>query len=134
MRLIAPPGTLKSRAGDVRGTELTDETHANLDRLLQSGGLRLGPAQRERLGRLVSQYGAPVLDDVGNGRRNGVVILREPPSGAAAELFYRSLNPGCAVVIPFSENPGFDFLKSKLTEFGTVGPCGAAGGRRHLPR
>ena len=127
MRLIAPPGTLKSRAGDVRGTELTDETHANLDRLLQSGGLRLGPAQRERLGRLVSQYGAPVLDDVGNGLRNGVVILREPPSGAAAELFYRSLNPGCAVVIPFSENPGFDFLKSKLTEFGTVGPCGADG-------
>ena len=28
---------------------------------------------------------------------------------------------------PISENPGFDFLKSKLTEFGTVGPCGADG-------
>ncbi|MDA9404979.1 hypothetical protein [Bradyrhizobium sp. CCBAU 45389] len=106
---------------------MTDETHENLDQLLQSGGVRLGPPQRDRLSWLVDQYGAPTLDDFSKGRRNGVIILREPPSGAAAELFYRSLTPGCAVVIPRSENPGFDFLKSKLTEFGTVGPCGADG-------
>ncbi|MGY8634135.1 hypothetical protein RAD15_16790 [Bradyrhizobium sp. 14AA] len=106
---------------------MTDETHANLDRLLLTGGIRLARAQHDRLGWLVSQYGAPALDGVSDIRRNGVVILREPPSGAAAELFYRSLTPGCAVVIPASENPGFDFLKSKLTEFGTVGPCGADG-------
>ncbi|WP_410050487.1 hypothetical protein [Bradyrhizobium sp. Bra78] len=106
---------------------MTDEAHANLDRLLQSGGVRLGRAQRDRLGWLVNQYGAPTFDDVSEGRRNGVVILKEPLSGAAAELFYRSLTPGCAVVIPRSENPGFDFLKSKLTEFGSVGPCGADG-------
>ncbi|MBR0707426.1 hypothetical protein [Bradyrhizobium liaoningense] len=106
---------------------MTDETHENLDQLLQSSGVRLGPPQRDRLGWLVEQYGAPTLDDLSEGRRNGVIILREPPSGAAAELFYRSLTPGCAVVIPRSENPGFDFLKSKLTEFGTVGPCGADG-------
>jgi hypothetical protein len=111
----------------MRGTELTDGTHANLDRLLQSGGVWLGRAQRDRLGWLVGQYGAPTLDRIPDGRRNGVIILKEPPSGAAAELFYRTLNPGCAVVIPTSENPGFDFLKSKLTEFGTVGPCGADG-------
>ncbi|MBB4369643.1 hypothetical protein GGD63_002433 [Bradyrhizobium sp. cir1] len=106
---------------------MTDETHANLDRLLQSGGIRLGEAQRDRLSWLVGQYGTPALDGIPDGRRNGVVILKEPLSGAAAELFYRSLNPGCALVIPRSENPGFDFLKSKLTEFGTVGPCGADG-------
>ncbi|MCP3387303.1 hypothetical protein NLM27_00720 [Bradyrhizobium sp. CCGB12] len=106
---------------------MTDETHENLDRLLQSGGIRLGRTQRDRLAWLVGQYGAPTLDGVPNGRRNGVIILEEPPSGAAAELLYRALNPACAVVIPGSENPGFDFLKSKLTEFGTVGPCGAEG-------
>lgn len=105
---------------------MTNGTHENLERMLQSGGVRLGPAQRDRLGWLVGQYGAPTLDSA-DGRRSGVVILREPPSGAAAELFYRSLNPTCAVVIPTSENPGFDFLKSKLTEFGTVGPSGADG-------
>ena len=100
---------------------MTDETHANLDRLLQAGGIRLGRPQRDRLGWLTSQYGAPTLDGSSEGQRNGIIILKEPPSGAAAELFYRSLTPGCAVVIPRSENPGFDFLKSKLTEFGTVG-------------
>ncbi|MCP3402571.1 hypothetical protein [Bradyrhizobium sp. CCGB20] len=106
---------------------MTDGTHENLDRLLQAGDIRLGQAQRDRLDWLTGQYGAPTFDDLPDGRRNGVIILKEPPSGAAAELFYRSLTPGCAVVIPRSENPGFDFLKSKLTEFGTVGPCGADG-------
>ncbi|QAU42607.1 hypothetical protein [Bradyrhizobium guangdongense] len=106
---------------------MTEGTHANLDDLLQSGGIRLGRAQRQRLDWLTGQYGAPTLDDSGGIRHNGVVILKEPPSGAAAELFYRSLNPASAVVIASSENPGFDFLKSKLTEFGTVGPCGVDG-------
>ncbi|MBW5435699.1 hypothetical protein FXB41_13160 [Bradyrhizobium canariense] len=106
---------------------MTDGTHENLDRLLLTGGIRLCRPQRDRLGWLVGAYGAPTLDNVPDIRRNGVIILKEPLSGAAAELFYRSLNPGCAVVIARSENPGFDFLKSKLTEFGTVGPCGTDG-------
>ncbi len=59
--------------------------------------------------------------------KSGVVIVAEPPSGARAELFCRALHAGCAVAIPFGENPAFDFLKSKLTEFGTIGPCGADG-------
>jgi hypothetical protein len=95
---------------------------------LQSAGLRLGQPQRHRLRWLIDQYGAPTLQDNASGRsESGVIILTEPPSGAVAELFYRSLHSGCAVVIPRSENPGFDFLKAKLTEFGTVGPCGAEG-------
>ncbi|WP_027535246.1 hypothetical protein [Bradyrhizobium sp. WSM3983] len=106
---------------------MTDGTHANLDHFLQSGGIRLGRAQRDRLGWLTGQYGLPTLGDLAGNGRSGVIMIKKPPSGAAAELFYRSLNPGCAVVIPTSENPGFDFLKSKLTEFGTVGPCGADG-------
>ncbi|WIW45251.1 hypothetical protein ML401_27930 [Bradyrhizobium sp. 62B] len=106
---------------------MRNATQANLGQVLQSGGIKLGRTQLDRLGWLVGQYGAPALDGVADGRHNGVAILREPLSGAAAELFYRSLNPACAVVIPRSENPGFDFLKSKLTEFGTVGPCGAEG-------
>lgn len=106
---------------------MRDATQAKLERVLQAGGIRLGRAQHDRLSWLVGQYGAPTLDDVPDGRHSGVMILKEPPSGAAAELLYRSLNPACAVVIPGSENPGFDFLKSKLTEFGTVGPCGADG-------
>nr|WP_308774548.1 hypothetical protein [Bradyrhizobium sp. SRS-191] len=48
-------------------------------------------------------------------------MVIDPPTGAGAELLYRSLTTHDAVVIPFGENPAFDFLKSKLTEFGTVG-------------
>lgn len=96
----------------------------DFDRLLSASGIRMNTAQRrrlawlaERLGRIsVHQGGAvPTLE-------SGVVIVVEPPSGPAAELFCRSLRGDCAVVIPFSENPAFDFLKSKLTDFGTIGP------------
>jgi hypothetical protein len=106
--------------------ELNDQTDAHLDRLLRTGGLRLGKAQYDRLTFLTDQYGPATLGN-GEAPQGGVIILKEPPSGAAAELFYRSLTPGCAVVIPTGENPGFDFLKSKLTEFGTVAPCGTDG-------
>ena len=102
---------------------MTDDTHAKLDNLLRSANIRLGRIQRNRLAWLVDRYGAPTLGGHYEGlRHGGVIVLTEPPSGAAAELFYRSLHSGCAVVIPFGENPGFDFLKSKLTEFGTVSP------------
>lgn len=102
---------------------MTDTTQAQLDDLLRTGGIRLGRVQRDRLAWLVARYGAPTLGDHAEGlRHGGVIVLTEPPSDAAAELFYRSLHSGCAVVIPFGENPGFDFLKSKLTEFGTVSP------------
>lgn len=96
--------------------------------LLQSNGIKLGPAQRRRLEWLAGRYGDPVMQtgaDLSTG--GGVVIVAEPPSGARAEQFCRSLHAGCVVAIPFGENPAFDFLKSKLNAFGTVGPCGADG-------
>ena len=97
--------------------------------LLQSNGIKLGPAQRRRLEWLAARYGTPIMQvgaetSIADG---GVVIVAEPPSGARAERFCRALNAGRVVAIPFGENPAFDFLKSKLTEFGTVGPCGADG-------
>jgi hypothetical protein len=97
--------------------------------LLQSHGIKLGPAQRRRLEWMAGQYGAPFMQtgaetSIADG---GVVIVAEPPSGAGAERFCRTLHAGCAVAIPFGENPAFDFLKSKLSAFGTVGPCGADG-------
>ena len=103
----------------------TEGNGSDLDQLLQSNGIRLGAAQRRRLDWLVECFGPAMLaerDAVRAGR--GVVIVIEPPSGAAAELLSRSLHAGCAVVIPFGENPAFDFLKSKFIDFGTVGACG----------
>src|SRR3954468_12359808 len=97
--------------------------------LLQSNGIKLGPAQQRRLEWLVGRYGTPVMQTGAemSAGDSGVIIVAGPPSGARAELFRRTLHAGCVVAIPFGENPAFDFLKSKLTEFGTVGPCGADG-------
>jgi len=96
----------------------------DLDHILTSNGIRLNQAQRRRVDWLVQRLGNAVLSQGGSvpARDSGVVVVVEPPSGAAAETLYRSLRTDCAVVIPCSENPAFDFLKSKLTDFGTIGP------------
>jgi len=101
----------------------------DIRRLLRSNGIKLGPAQRRRLEWLAARYGSPVMQAGAemSAADSGVIIVAEPPSGARAELFCRSLHAGCVVAIPFGENPAFDFLNSKLTEFGTICPCGADG-------
>jgi hypothetical protein len=111
------------------GGERIDDMQADLGRLLQSSGIKLGQVQRRRLHWLVERFGGPVMQRGAEGCTGdgAVVIVAEPPSGAGAELFCRALPEGCVVVIPFGENPAFDFLKSKLTEFGTIGPSGADG-------
>src|SRR5215471_7952551 len=107
-------------------TERTDAAIGTLDRLLHSNHIKLAQAQRRRLSWLVDRFGAPRLHD-GSDQQHGVVIVLEPPTGTGAELFARALDDGTIVVIPFGENPAFDFLKAKLTDFGTVGSCGAEG-------
>jgi hypothetical protein len=108
-------------------TEPTDVTTGALDRLLRDNDIRLAQAQRRRLEWLVERFGAPRLHHVSDRQNGGVVILLEPPTGTGAELFARSLDGSTIAVIPFGENPAFDFLKSKLSDFGTVGSSGAEG-------
>lgn len=102
------------------GTDLND--------LLQLHGIKLGAAQLHRLDWLARKFGPVVLGEHGAATPDGrVIVVIDPPSGARAELLYGSLDTKTAVVIPFGENPAFDFLKSKLTEFGTIGACGTDG-------
>jgi len=107
---------------------ISNPTSTRTDQMLQSAGLRLGEAQHRRLDWLTDRLGPPRLH-AANGTPGDarLVIVTEPMSGAGAELFCRALPAGCVVLMPFGENPDFDFLKSKLTEFGTVGPSGADG-------
>lgn len=106
----------------------TDGNGADLSDLLQQHGVKLGASQLRRLDWLVRKFGPVVLGEHGAPTSDGrVVVVIDPPSGARAELLYGSLDAKTAVVIPFGENPAFDFLKSKLTEFGTVGASGAEG-------
>jgi hypothetical protein len=106
--------------------ERADDADAGIERLLRPNGVRLGEPQLRRLAWLARRFGAPTLWE--NGARppanDGLVIVIDPPNGTGAETLCRSLQAGCVVAIPFSENPGFDFLKSKLTDFGTIGACG----------
>ncbi|CCD85288.1 conserved protein of unknown function [Bradyrhizobium sp. ORS 285] len=85
-------------------------------------GCGVSQQQRRRLQWLSRTFGplAPWSDGV-SPRGGRTIVVIDPPTGAGAERLYRSLTTHDAVVIPFGENPAFDFLKSKLTEFGTVG-------------
>jgi hypothetical protein len=85
-------------------------------------GVRLGHEQGRRLQWLSETFGPLVpWSNLPSPRDGRTVVVIDPPTGAAAELLCGTLTAGDAVVIPFGENPAFDFLKSKLTEFGTVG-------------
>ena len=105
-------------------TVQADGLQTNFDQLLAESGIRMSAAQRRRVAWLSDRLGGATVHPAGSepGRDHGVIVLAEPPSGPAAELLYRSLRTDCAIVIPFGENPAFDFLKSKLTDFGTIGP------------
>src|SRR5437879_1410120 len=100
-------------------TVQADGLQTNFDQLLAANGIRMSAAQRRRLAWLSERLGRATVHHAGlmPGRDYGVIILVEPPSGPAAEILYRSLRADCAVVVPFGENPAFDFLKSKLTDF-----------------
>lgn len=50
-----------------------------------------------------------------------IVVVDEPPSPPQADALRRALAPDATVIIPFSENPAFDYLKSKLRCHGVIG-------------
>ena len=111
----------------MNGLPPADETEATIERLLRPDGIRLGRPQLRRLAWLAERFGPPLLwkNGADQAAHHGVAIVIDPPNGAGAERLCRSLRAGSIVAIPFGENPRFDFLKSKLTDIGTVGACGA---------
>ncbi|MFN5523405.1 hypothetical protein [Bradyrhizobium sp.] len=96
--------------------------HDDPTQTLRADGVWLGEHQARRLRWVSRTFGPPVrwdrLSEACGGR---TILVLDPPTGAGAELLVSSLTSHDAVVIPLGENPAFDFLKSKLTEFGTVG-------------
>lgn len=102
--------------------------HDKLKYLFARRQLRIGAEQRDLLAAVL----ATVLtdrdrvtlwddeDDVGCG---GAVIVDEAPRLLQVEAFCRSLPPTATVIIPHSENPAYDFLKSKLHRHGMIGAC-----------
>jgi hypothetical protein len=88
--------------------------------------LCLGAIQRHRLLQLTRRYCGTVLWD-------GVSIVSAPAlsvvvlNSAAApriKMLVSSLHENSIVIIPFGETPAFDFLKSKLHAYGSIGSQG----------
>ncbi len=100
-----------------------------LKQLLDSNHIKLGEQHRSHLDWLIARFGPPAVWSGANSVTSGsrLIIVVEPPTGPQVDLLYRSLHSACAVVIPFGENPAFDFLKSKLKDFGTIGSSGFDG-------
>jgi hypothetical protein len=91
--------------------------------------LRLTPAQRRHLDWLTIQFGplqfvdhrSPVDD------ATGVVVITKPSRPIDVGPLLSGLSERSAVVIPFGEDPAFDFLKSKLIPHGVISPSGFDG-------
>lgn len=90
---------------------------------LSDNKIRMCTQHRELLAWLIALFGTPFVWDKDHKIPTGcrLIAALEPPSGPSADTLYRALKQDCVVFIPYSENPAFDFLKSKLKDFGTVG-------------
>jgi hypothetical protein len=103
----------------------------SIDDILKHGeadGLRLGAIQRHRLLRLLQRYCGAVLWDGKTAApmlATAVVVLNSAVA-PRIETLIGSLHENSIVIIPFGENPTFDFLKSKLHAYGTIGSQGIA--------
>jgi hypothetical protein len=101
----------------------TDAAATIADRFLSDNDIAMAAQHRRNLAWLVERFGTPVawLSDRKIPRGQRLIVVIEPLTGPQADAFYRALHADSVVVIPYSENPAFDFLKSKLKDFGTIG-------------
>ena len=98
--------------------------------IAQSGtsALRLGAAQLDRLQQLTRDSTELVLwDGVSEvATPAALVLVLEAASAARLETLIGSLHENAVVVLPWSENPAFDALKTRLYPYGAIGAQGAA--------
>jgi len=91
--------------------------------------LQFGKRQRAHIRRLADQCGQPFVWDCRGAldTRSRLIIATRPPNGPQIETLRRALESRSVVVIPFSENPAFDALKSRLNDYGMIAPSGSDG-------
>ncbi|MFH1342041.1 MAG: hypothetical protein ABIL01_12690 [Pseudomonadota bacterium] len=101
----------------------------SIDELLKQGEPGtpcLGDVQRYRLQQLLRRHcGAVVWDGASLIEAPDMaVIVLNSATAPRVETLIRSLHENSIVVVPFGENPSFDFLKSKLHGYGSIGSQG----------
>src|ERR1700676_2299535 len=92
----------------------------------EAGALCLGGIQRHRLLQLVRRYCGTVLWDGASAvtaPAMAVVVLNSA-TAPRIETLAGSLHENSVVIVPFCENAAFDFLKSKLHAYGSIGSQG----------
>lgn len=88
--------------------------------------LGLGAAQLKRLEQLTSGGRSAVLwNGVDAIPTRSAIFVLEAANAARIETLIDALHEDSVVIIPCSENPAFDVLKSRLVPHGSIGACGA---------
>lgn len=94
----------------------------DLRTLFEQRRLRIGAEPLERLIHLLGGADSATGWDDKQGISHGrIVVVDEPPRLLQVDAFCHSLSPTATVVIPFSEDPAFDYLKSRLQCHGMIG-------------
>ncbi|MGP9814348.1 hypothetical protein ACTZWT_22790 [Rhodopseudomonas sp. NSM] len=88
---------------------------------------RLGAAQLARLRQLVGGYPVVVCWDGMSPvpATAAAVVVLDATNAARIEMLIGSLHENAIIILPTSENPAFDLLKSKLYAHGSIGAEGA---------
>ncbi|WP_024506556.1 hypothetical protein [Bradyrhizobium sp. ARR65] len=89
-------------------------------------GLCLGEIQRYRLRQLVRRHRGTVMWDGSSAIEapDLAVVVLNAENPARIEMLVGSLHENSIIIVPFGENPAFDFLKSKLHAYGSIGSQG----------
>lgn len=90
--------------------------------------LCLGEVQRGRLRQLLKRHSRIVVWDGKSKIREPdvAVIVMTAATPPLIDTLVRSLHENSIIIVPFGENPVFDFLKAKLYGYGSIGAQGAA--------
>ena len=85
--------------------------------------LRLGAVQLDRLRRLTGSFNSVICWD-GAGAVSApaaAIVVIEAAHATRVQTLVNSLHENSIVIVPFSENPAFDLLKSRLHAHGSLG-------------
>lgn len=92
-----------------------------LQELCAQRGLTIGRIQLQHLASLLDAAEVAAWEPGRNVQNYGFVVVDEVPNAIEVETLCRTLSPEATIIIPRSENPRFDFLKSRLRCHGTIG-------------
>ncbi len=103
-----------------------NDAKEELPRLSELDVLCLGEIQRYRLRQLLRRHRGTVFWNGSSGVEEAdlAVIVLNAANPPRIETLVRSLHENSIVIVPSGENPAFDFLKSKLHAYGSIGSQG----------